>query len=423
MFSAQDAESLILQLVQPLDPSRDVESVELVQAIGRILAQPVTSQLDFPHWDNSAMDGYAVRFEDVQHTTADRPVSLEIIEEIPAGKTPQRSLSAGQAARLFTGAMMPNGADTVIMQENTQRTGDRVSILASPPEKGHFVRHRASYYSAGQPLLSKGIKLTAPEIAILAAAQFNPLQVYRRLRVAILSTGDELVPVNQPLAPGQIVDSNYYAIAALLHEFGAEPIYLGIIPDQPEALRRAIASALQQADLIISSGGVSVGDYDYVETILTELGATLHIRSVAVRPGKPLTVATFENDKLRPVPYFGLPGNPASALVGFWRFVLPALRKLSGLATSWKPTWVKGRSHHDLKSDGKRETYLWGTTHLMDGEYEFHLAGGSHSSGNLINLSQTNAIAVLPIGTTHISAGEPIALMLVNSNSNSHSEI
>jgi molybdopterin molybdotransferase len=160
--------------------------------------------------------------------------------------------------------------------------------------------------------------------------------------------------------------------------------------------------------MVLSSGGVSVGDYDYVDRILAELGATIHIRAVAVKPGKPLTVATFQNAL-----YFGLPGNPVSALVTFWRFVLPAIKKLSGRSTGWEPQFVSGRSLQDLRSDGKRETYLWGQVSLIQGEYQFRLAGGSHSSGNLINLSQTNALAMIPIGSKFIPAEASVSVLKV----------
>jgi molybdopterin molybdotransferase len=414
MLPAQQAEALILDLVQPLDRQRDVEVLDLRSALGRILAAPVSGGLDVPHWDNSAMDGYAVRYEDVKNCSAEQPVTLTIIEEIPAGYQPQQIIQAGQAARILTGSMMPLGANTIVIQEETKREGSLVTLF-SAPRPDAFVRHQAEFYQAGQPLLPAGIRLSAPEIAVLATAQCTQVPVYRRLRVAILSTGSELVLPDQPLQPGQIVDSNQYALAALVGSLGAEPLCLGIVPDQPEALKEAIAQAIAQADVVLSSGGVSVGDYDYVDRILADLGAKIHIRAVAVKPGKPLTVAIFQVSQTAAVLYFGLPGNPVSALVAFWRFVQPALRKLSGLAEDWQTPVVEGRSMQELRSDGKRETYLWGKTYLVNGKYEFHLAGGSHSSGNLINLAQTNSLAILPIGQPLKTAGETIQIMLVNS--------
>ncbi|WP_414517341.1 gephyrin-like molybdotransferase Glp [Nostoc sp. PCC 9305] len=421
MLSVSDAEAIILNLVQPLDRQRDTEVVDLLTADSRILATPVTSPLDFPHWDNSAMDGYAVRYEDVQHSNAEQPAILEIVEEIPAGYQPKSTIQLGQAARIFTGAVIPAGADTVVMQEKTRREENRLFILDAPKPQ-EFVRHKASFYQAGTQLLPAGIKLNASEIAVLAAAQCPQLSVYRRPRVAIFSTGDELVIVDRPLQPGQIVDSNQYALAALVRQSGAEPLILGIVKDDPVALEKVIAHAIAIADIVLSSGGVSVGDYDYIDKILESLKAKIHIRAVEISPGKPLTVATFPStDAMNRVStnsplYFGLPGNPAAVLVTFWRFVLPAIKKLSGITEGWEPRFLKVRSHDELRSNGKRETYLWGKLHLIDGVYEFHKAGGSHSSGNLINLAQTNALAVLPVGKTLISPQEEVqVLQLCNS--------
>ena len=409
MLSVNEAEKILLNLVKRLDPNHDLESIDLESADGRILAQPVTGKLDFPHWDNSAMDGYAVRYQDVRHSSKDRPVILEIVSEIAAGDRPKTDIKSGQAARIFTGAMLPEGADTIVMQENTHREGNKVSILTAS-ELGEFVRHQGAFYQAGTPLLEAGIKIGSAEIAVLATAQCTQLSVYRRPRVAILSTGDELVTPEQSLQPGQIVDSNQYALASFVTQNGGIPIKLGIVRDRPEDLKTAIASAIASADLVLSTGGVSVGDYDYVDRILTELGGTLHIRSVAVKPGKPLTVATFDRNNCL---YFGIPGNPVSALVSCWRFVQPALKRLSGLSDD-RPRFVNAITKHDLKASGKRETYLWGQLHLADGKYRFSLAGGSHSSGNLINLAKTNALAIVPVGQKAIAAGQEVKIMLVN---------
>jgi molybdopterin molybdotransferase len=402
MLPTTQAEALILDLVEPL---KETETVDLEIANGRILATSIVGKLDIPHWDNSAMDGYAVRYQDVKNCHPDSPQTLEIVEEIPAGCKPSVTLKLGQAARIFTGAMLPAGADTIVMQENTQRQDNLVKILVAPQFQ-EFVRHQGAFYRGGTPLLEPGITIKEADIAVLATAQCTQLKVYRRPRVAILSTGDELITPEQPLQPGQIVDSNQYALASFVANNGGIPIKLGIVPDRPDALKDAIAQAIDSADLVLSTGGVSVGDYDYVDRILAELGGDIHIRSVAIKPGKPLTVATFNNSCL----YFGIPGNPVSALVTCWRFVQPALQKLSG-QKNYQPLFVKARTRHLLKSGGKRETYLWGQLHLVDGEYEFTLAGGSHSSGNLINLAQTNGLAVIPIGQQLIAAGEEVRVL------------
>ncbi|MDJ0800803.1 MAG: molybdopterin molybdotransferase MoeA [Calothrix sp. MO_167.B12] len=410
MLSVRDAQTTIFNLVQPLQHPQDTEVVDL-SSVNRILATPITSQLDFPHWDNSAMDGYAVRYADVEQASQEQPTILEIVEEIPAGCQPKLTIQSGQAARIFTGAVMPKGADTVVMQEETRRENNHIAILSAPKPQG-FVRYQASYYQAGNQLLPTGIRLNAPEIAVLAAAQCPQISVYRKPKVAILSTGDELITPTQPLQPGQIVDSNQYALAALVRQMGAEPLSMGIIPDDKEALQRAIAHSITHADIVLSSGGVSVGEYDYVEQIITSLNGKIHIRAVAMKPGKPLTFATFDHSQ-RPVLYFGLPGNPVSALVTFWRFVQPAIAKFSGLVDGWEPQFINAIATQELRGAGKRETYLWGRLNLVDGVYEFQLAGGSHSSGNLINLAQTNALAVIPVGEKLITAGNSVKVLKI----------
>ena len=408
MLPVKEAEKTILDLVEILDPKQDTEIINLEDAPGRILATAVVGKLDFPHWDNSAMDGYAVRYEDVKDCDADNPINLKVVSEIVAGDRPTLDIQPGETARIFTGAMLPPGTDTIVIQENTRRAEDIVTVL-DPPQEQEFVRHKGAFYQAGTPILEAGIKIGAPEIAVLATAQCTQLSVYRRPRVAILSTGDELVTPEQPLEPGQIVDSNQYALASFISSNGAVPLKLGIVPDKPEALKQEIAQAVKSADIVLSTGGVSVGDYDYVDRILTELGGTLHIRSVAVKPGKPLTVATFEDNNCL---YFGIPGNPVSALVSCWRFIQPALLKLSGL-NNYQPQFITATTRNDLKAAGKRETYLWGRLHLINGEYEFALAGGSHSSGNLVNLAQTNGLAIVNVGQKLVAAGSKVNVMLV----------
>ncbi len=417
MLSVDQAERIITNLIQPLTAAADSESLDLMQASGRVLAEDVVAHLDVPHWNNSAMDGYAVRYEDIQSSSIDHPITLEVVEEIPAGYQPTRPIGIGQAARILTGSVMPSGADTVVMQEETRRSGNQVTILTSS-KPGTFVRRQGDYYRAGTTLLPAGTVLQAPEIAVLAAAQCAQVKVLRQLRVAILSTGNELVTIDQTLQPGQIVDSNQYALATLVAQTGAIPICLGIVPDQPEVLKQVIQEAIATADVVLSSGGVSVGDYDYVDGILESLGGTFHIRSVAMKPGKPLTVVTIQGgagqSEQRSCLYFGLPGNPVSALVTFWRFVQPALRQLAGMPSPfWKPVFVNARSRVDLRSDGKRESYLWGRLLLVNGAFEFDLAAGKQVSGNLINLAGTNGLAVLPVGTTQIAAGEMVQVMQV----------
>jgi molybdopterin molybdotransferase len=410
MISVAQAEKIILDLIRP--PS-EVESSDLQLATGRILATSIVSRLDFPHWDNSAMDGYAVKFSDVRSSTPKHPITLEVVEEIPAGYQSQHELQAGEAARIFTGAIVPAGADTIVMQEHTQRVQKNFVKIQITPTAKSLIRQRGEYARAGDQLLAVGTVLNPAEIAILAATGYSEVKVYRRPLVAILSTGNELVLPNQPLQPGQIVDSNQYAIAAFVQQAGGTPICMGIVPDDRAKLTSAMAEAIASADLVISTGGVSVGDYDYVEQILAELGGDIRVRAVAIKPGKPLTVAKFKHED-RMVIYFGLPGNPVSALVSCWRFVQPALAKLAGLPKShWQPKWIEAIATQDLTADGKRETYLWGKLTLLDGRYQFELSGGSHSSANLVNLAGTNALAVIPVGVQSIAAGTTVKVLVI----------
>ena len=409
MISVDAAMQIILNAAEPL--GLEVEQVPLHKAIGGLLAQSVESGLDFPHWDNSAMDGYAVRYEDVAEASQDNFVELEVITEISAGSVPKGSIRSGQAARILTGSMLPEGADTVVMQEWTTRSGsgDRLQINQAPPESGHFVRHQGSFYRSGEPLLRSGLRIGGPEIAVLAAAQCLSVPVFKKLRVGVLSTGDELVLPDQVLQPGQIVDSNQIALLALLNQARFDAIALGSVKDDRTSLKQGMADAIDRCDVVISSGGVSVGDYDYVEELLDELGGQILIRSIAIKPGKPLTFATFEGGKL----YFGLPGNPVSALVTFWRFVLPGLRKRSGQTSPWLPLVVTATTHQPLKSDGKRETCLWGTILGSGDDLQFCPAMGSGSSGNLVNLAGSTGLAIVPVGQTLVNAGDRISVMLV----------
>ncbi len=422
MLTVQDAETRIATLVQEIlnSPKGSVTEIDLTNSIGRVLAQTVASPLDFPHWDNSAMDGYAVRAGDIASANSDNPAVLPVVMEVAAGQVPERSLHPGEAARIFTGAIVPEGADCIVMQENTavveahSETTPAVQILQTV-EPGNFIRKKASFHQAGQTLLEPGIRLQAPEIAVLAAAQVAQLAVFAQPNVGLLSTGNELVDIDQPLGKGQIVDSNGYALAAAVKASGAIAHPLKRLRDDREALKGAIAAVQSNPnlDVLLSTGGVSVGDYDYVDEVLKELGATLHIHAVAVKPGKPLTVATLPrpNADGPPLLYFGLPGNPVSALVSFWRFVQPALRQMSGLQ-AWQPQFVKAIAETELRSGGKRETYLWGNLHWEDDGYRFAKAGGSHSSGNLINLAGTNGLAKLSVGTKAIAAGELVEILV-----------
>jgi molybdopterin molybdotransferase len=388
MISTDRATAIILELSQAV---AEKETIPLHSALHRVLAESVVSKLDFPHWDNSAMDGYAVRWSDLQAGIDD----LQVVSEIPAGVAPTKSIEPGQAARIFTGAMLPAGADTIVIQENTQRNGDRIQIMKPATAQGEFVRRQGDFAKTGEVLLTKGTRLLPASIAVLAAAQYPQVQVYRRTRVAILSTGNELVQPSDTLAPGQIVDSNQYALTALIQQWGGEPVLLGNAPDNPQELAAMMQRAIDSADIVLSTGGVSVGDYDYVDRVLAELGGEIHITAVAVKPGKPLTVATFQRNGQQ-ILYFGLPGNPVSALVSCWRFIYLGFQQVAGVTHPQLP-WMEAVTGADLRSDGKRESYLWGRVETKNNRQEFMPVAGGHSSGNLINLAQANALALMPV--------------------------
>jgi molybdopterin molybdotransferase len=414
MLSVRNAEAIVLDCVQPLTT---VETIPLARVRDRILAETLISPLEFPHWDNSAMDGYAVRYSEARNC----PISLPISMEISAGMMPSVPLQPGTAARIFTGAMLPEGADTVVMQENTERNEDTVTIYSPPAASGAFVRTRGSFLAVNRPFLKAGTILQAPEMAAIAAMGIAEVSVYRRCRVAIISTGDELLPLGEPLPGGKIYDSNQYALLGFVRQMAAKPIVYGIVPDDRQQLQETMQAAISNADIVLSTGGVSVGSRDYVEEILGDLGGDIKIRAVAIKPGKPVTVATFSrsnsNLQSESVIYFGLPGNPVSALVTAWRFVRPAIAKLSGRdEMNWCLPWIDAVTQHNLKSDGKRETYLWGKTVINNGNYEFAPLSHGHNSGDAIGLIGANALAVVPIGQTSIAAGTKVRLLLIRSS-------
>ncbi len=413
VLSVGEAEEIIFNLLDPLNAEEDVETVEILAARGRILAAPLVSQLDFPQWDSSAMDGYAVQYSDIEHCSPQHPVILKVVEEVAAGGVPEKDLQPGQAARIYTGAMLPLGADAIAIQENTQLDGEDVWITDALNAK-EYVRRRGDFAKVGDILLEAGTRLGGREIAVLAANQTLEVRVYRQLTVAILSTGNELVPPDQLLYPGQVVDSNQYALSALVEGTGAFAQRWGIVPDEPESLKEAISGAVANADIVLSTGGVSLGAYDYVDKVLEDLGAKIHLKTVAIKPGKPLTVATFSPEGSRSVLYFGIPGNPVSSLVTFWRFVEPTIKRLSGLRTGWQPRWLSAKTTAPLRADGKRETYIWGQVTFSSRGRQFTPSSGSLSSANLINLGQTNALAVLPVGMSTIAAGEGVSILLAD---------
>lgn len=421
MLPVAEVEKIILDLVKPFDPEFDSEVLPLSQTFNRILAKDIKSELDFPHWDNSSMDGYALRYRDLENL---QELKLAIApEDIPAGVATSRTLAQGECIRIFTGGMLPIGADTVVMQEDSDRLGNFLQLKVKP-QQGEYVRRKGEFIQSGTTLMTAGTKLGATEIGALASARCQQVKVFRQPKVAIISTGNELVSLedSQSLQAGQIIDSNLYALSTLINQSGAIAIPFGVVRDNRQELESVMRRAIAVADIVISTGGVSVGDYDYVDELLTKIGADIHVQSVAIKPGKPLTFASFTralnvNRSEDKVLYFGVPGNPVSAMLTFWRFIQGAIAKLNGSnETYWYPQFIRAVTTEDLHAQGRRETYLWGKLTYAKGNPIFQPVKNylnNYSSGNLISAIGTNALAVMRINQTYVPAGDEALIMLI----------
>ncbi len=393
MLSVEAVQGLVLGRV----PAPQAVDLPLLNSLGCILAHPVLAPTDLPLWDNSAMDGYAVCLE------ADWKDPLELIETIPAGVVPHKMLTPGTCSRVMTGAMLPVGTEAVVMQEKATLTPDQRVQILSPPRAGQFIRAKGSFQQQGDNLIPVGRQITPIELGVLASINQATSPVYRPPVVAILSTGDELVSVGTCLTGSQIPDSNQLVLEALVRQCGGIPQPMGIVPDQPEALE-AVLKQCAGVDFIVSTGGVSVGAFDYVESVLETLGAEILVRQVNLKPGKPLTFAHWGNTL-----YWGLPGNPVSALVGFWLTVYPALQKFRGYpADQWLLKTTEAFLTQDLQAGGDRRHYLRGQ--FLNGNFT---PTGSDNSGNFVNLSGVNAFAILEQGETQRLAGSVVSLVLL----------
>lgn len=301
-----------------------VEQVELTQACGRVLAQACEAKAPFPAFDRSALDGYAVRAADVAGASAENPVALEIIEEVPAGRVPERVVGQGQATRIMTGAPIPVGADAILRQEAAEREGDTVRALLDVPA-GEAISRQGEDAPQGAQLLAAGVRIGAAETAVLATNGEAAVSVYRKPRVGLLVSGEEVRPLTGDLRPGQIRDSNGPMLAALVRDCGGEPISCGRIGDDLDATVSLLQKMAAECDLILTTGGVSVGDYDLMREAYAKAGGTVHFWKVTIRPGTPITFADIGG-----TPVWGLSGNPAAAFVNFELLVKPVLQKMSG---------------------------------------------------------------------------------------------
>lgn len=402
MLSVEQAQEQVLREIEVLGAER----VVLTEASGRILRENVLAPLDIPMSDNTAMDGYAVLASDVAGASRENPVSLRVIEDLPAGSVSSQRVTAGTAVRIMTGALMPDGADTVVHVELTDGGSDAVRVFQSL-SAGANIRRRGEDMKKGTIVLPSGATLRAGEIGVLASVQKAVLSVGRRPTLAILSTGDEIVDIDQPVLPGKVVNSNSYSLAALVREAGAIPRMVGIVPDTKDATVAAIESALE-SDLVMSSGGVSVGAYDFVKEALETLGASFKFWQVSMKPGKPLVVA-----RVRERLFFGLPGNPVSCMVSFHLFIAPAIRKAMGASLGdLLPPVVEMKLGAPLRSRGDRRAYQRVRVVARSREL-VAIPMQAQGSGVSTSMIGANGLAVLEEGVRSVDAGQIVQVVLL----------
>lgn len=408
MLSVLEAKTHILSKFLPLD----VINIPIEDSLGYILREDIVSNVDIPPFDNSSVDGFAVQVADIKDTSSNIPTTLRIIGDIPAGKHNNLTISAGECASIMTGAMIPEGANAVIMIEDTDLNGHQsdntstVRIYKSAQIKENF-RLKGSDISHGQIILHAGRKILPQDIGILAMIGISSIPVRKRPRIAIISSGDELVPIDHPLQPGQIHDSNTYMLSALLRSAGCEIFNLGIAKDSYESVENLFLRAVNiKPDIIISSAGVGTGKYDYIKQVIEQNGK-IDFWKVNMRPGKPLAFGNFQG-----IPFFGLPGNPVSSYVSFFVFVHPVLRILQDNALPG-PQKVSVILREEVQSDG-RESYLRAKIEPVDGKY-FAMLTGHQGSSNLFSLVMANALLIIPSGVKSCPLGTEIeALLLEN---------
>ncbi|MBI5353762.1 MAG: molybdopterin molybdotransferase MoeA [Chloroflexi bacterium] len=382
------------------------ETLPLTECANHILAGDVTAPYDLPLFDNSSMDGFALRAEDASLLT------LSVVADIPAGSAPTVTLGRGQAARIMTGAQIPKGADAVIPVEetdfNSREAGSpapKTISFTKNVKAGENIRPRGADVHAGDDILQKRRKLKPQDLGLLAMLGFANVNVYKSPRIALLSSGDELVDVNIPLTAGKIHDSNSYTLAALIQNTGADVLQLGVAKDSRESVESLLQKAVsEKVDLILSSAGVSVGAFDFVKEVV-ESNGKLDFWRVNMRPGKPLAFGEYHS-----TPFIGLPGNPVSAFVGFEIFVRPVLEKLSGQLDGIRRT-VKVRCEQEIESDG-RESYLRAKLREENGIYIAELTG-HQGSGNLLSLVQADALLIIPAGVKCVPVGREVDAYLL----------
>jgi len=402
MLTVTEATRMILDAVAPREP----RIMSLAEAADCVLASDVLATIDLPLWDNSAVDGYAVRSADVAGASENNPIHLRVAGEIPAGKSPEHKLEPQTCVRIFTGAPIPPGADAVVMQEDTKPHHEGYIAVLESAEPGESIRRAGDDVTKGEVVLRAGTLLGPSQQGIAAALGLATVAVRPRPRVGVLVTGAEIVEPGKPLRAGQIYDCNSYTVSGLAKRAGAEAVDLGIADDTREDLTEKIDYGLSECDAVITVGGVSVGQYDLVKDVLQELGCEQRFWQVAMRPGKPLVFAV-RGDKF----VFGLPGNPVSAAVTFLLLVRPALLKLRGLS-NWDLPQVKAEIEEDFVNRGDRQHYMRGHVEKRGENWSVRPLPrqGSHVLSSLAN---ANCLVAVPAGE-NFERGKIVSLLLID---------
>lgn len=387
-------------------PSLGLEKVSILDALGRVLGEDIVAERDNPPWDNSAMDGFAVRWEDIKQEHAiQKPVTLSVIENVPAGTMPSKTVGSGQAIRIMTGAPIPQGADTVIKVEDTEQGPDVVRVFKAEL-KGANIRPQGEDVKKGDCIIAKGTRIRPSEVGMLAILAKSFVFVHQRPRVAILSTGDELADLDERFSEEKIINSNSYGIAAAVQEAGGIPFLLGIARDTPAALKEKISQGLN-ADILVLSGGVSMGDYDFTKAVFRELGAEMNFWKLAIRPGQPLAFGKIQG-KLA----FGLPGNPVSSMVTCEQLVRPAILKMSGCRSYGRPV-VQALFQERFSKRGDRRHFLRGILTREDGVLKVRTTG-DQGSGILTSMVKANCLIDVPVEVERLNPGDDVTVQLLN---------
>lgn len=401
MITVEKALNRILGSITPLG----LEKATLLDALNRVIGEDIHASRDIPPRDNSAMDGYAVKAHETKGASIENPVMLTVIEHIPAGYTPRKTLASGETAKIMTGAFVPEGADAVVRLEDTKQSDNRVEILEEAG-KGLNVRYRGEDVKAGELVISRGDVVRPAQIGMLASVGRASILVYQKPMVAVIATGDELVDIDGDISGDKIISSNSYSLAGQVTACGAELLQLGIAKDTKEDLAAKLKAALR-ADIIISSAGVSVGDFDFVRDVMEDMGTDIAFSEVAQRPGKPLTFGTIQRK-----PLFGLPGNPVSSMIAFEQYVRPVILKMMGHRRLFRRT-IQAELTEDIKKKKGLRYFLRARIDSERGKTTVATTG-EQGSGILKSMVMANGIIIVPEDASLVKKGTLVTVQFID---------